>query len=77
MLYTYELDILRYLIELLLCTMKLYKLLHISLSLQSWIMFYDSFRTVQYIIWYVFLFSSYVQQFLFLEPIGGMLSAII
>jgi hypothetical protein len=66
----YELDILQYLIESLFCAMKLHILLHISLSLQCWIMFYDSFRTLQYIIWYIFLLSSYVEQFLLLEPTG-------
>jgi hypothetical protein len=77
MLYMYELDILQDLIQLLLCAMELYILLHISLLLQSWIMFHASFRTLQYIIWYIFLFSSYVEQFLLLEPMGGMLCTVI
>jgi hypothetical protein len=79
MLYRYELDthIPQYLIELLLCAMKLYILLHISLPLQSWIVFCDIFRTLHYIIWYIFQFSSYVEQLLLLEPIGGMLCAVI
>jgi hypothetical protein len=77
MLYRCELDTLQYLTELLLCAMELYILLHINLSLQSWIMFYDSFQTLQYIIWYIFLFSSYVEQFLLLEPTDGMLCIVI
>jgi hypothetical protein len=49
---------------LLLCAMELYIILQISLSLQLWIMFYDSLWTLQCIIWYILLFSSYVEQFL-------------
>jgi hypothetical protein len=39
-------------------------------------MFYDSFRTLHSIIWYIFLFS-YVEHFLLLEPLGQMLCAVI
>jgi hypothetical protein len=57
--------------------MELYILLDIGLFLQSWIMFYDSFQTLQYTIWYIYLLSSCVEQFLLLEPLGEMLCAVI
>jgi hypothetical protein len=58
--------------------MELYILLLISFLLQSWIMFYDSLRTLQYILCYIFLFSSYVEKFYFvLEHMGKMLCAVI
>jgi hypothetical protein len=57
--------------------MELYILLHISLTLQSWSVFCDIFRALHYIIWYIFQFSSYVEHLLLLEPIAGMLCAVI
>jgi hypothetical protein len=76
MFHRYELDILQYLLSY------YYVLLNcIYYCILAYCcnhgLFYDSFRTLQYVIWYIFLFSSYVEQFLLLEPMGGMLCAVI